>query len=143
MPLPSQLASGNHTWRDFIIDFSPTDRDIDYYSTWFEAEKPSDFDSLYFVIKSDWKISVTPSSNAEMPYIALTCRRSGAYLQGHTIALKNVGIDACLSFSYWLVQATIGLVAAEVDGFLTMGSGWEANDAGKAQKIASDDEIPF
>lgn len=143
MPLPSQLASGNHNWRDFLIEFAPTQRDIDYYTTWFETEKPTDYDSLYFVIKSDWKISITPSSDPEMPYITLTCRRSGAYLQGHSLTLKGVGVDACLSFSYWLIQATIGLVADEIDGFLTLGSGWESNDAGKAEKIESDDDIPF
>jgi len=143
MPLPSQLAKGSHSWRDFLIEFTPTQRDYDYYATWFHAETPTDFDCLYMLVSYEWKISITPSGNDQMPWLALTCKRAGHYLQGFTLALKGVGVDACLSFSAWLVQAIIGLTADEIDGFLTLGSGWEQNGAGNAENSVTDDEIPF
>lgn len=143
MPLPSQLAAGKHSWRDYLIDFAPTQRDIDYYALWIESERPSDFDALSLIIQAEWKISITPSGNDQMPYVALTCKRSGSYLHGFTISLKGVGTDAALSFSAWLVQATISLTGDEIDGFLTLGSGWEQNEAENAQNSSSDDEIPF
>lgn len=143
MPLPSQLASGSHTWRDYLIDFSPTQQDWDYYSTWCTSETPTDSGCLYALVAAEWKISVTPSGNDHMPYIALTCKRAGHYLNGFTLTLKGVGIDHCLPFSAWVVLSIVGLVSDEIDGFLTLGSGWERNEAGNGEKSITDDEIPF
>jgi hypothetical protein len=143
MPLPSQIASGKTTFRDYLIDFTPIQRDFDYYDTWLQAQAVPDIMHLRDCVDANWKVSITPSGNPEMPYLSLTCKKPGAYLQGFTLSPKGVGLEHLFSFSAWLIFSIAPLLGYEVDEFLTHSGGWAENEAGNGENSRTDDEIPF
>jgi hypothetical protein len=143
MPLPSQVASGRSNFRDYLIDFNPTERDFDYYSAFVQTRPETDIGYLSIVLAHEWKVSLTPSGYGELPWLSLTCKKPGAYLQGFTVSPRGIGLELVFSFSAWLVDTVATLLADDVDGFLTYGSGWVSNSTGNGKNSRTEDEIPF
>ena len=130
-------------WRENMIPYEPTQADYEAIEAW-AVHMGTDVYAYQGCIASHWwKVSVTPSSDAEKVYLSLTCRDRSHVLDGKTINVRDCPTDWMILFPAWFIEKISGLPDKLIDDFLNLGSGAFQNVPADAEKSNPDDDIPF